>query len=73
MARYAVTLRGFAEQEVYVEANSAREAREKARIADFDDVAGPVDWERDFDRYPESHGWARWPARVAAEMLVTSE
>ena len=69
MSRYLVTLRGFAEQHVNVTASSAAEAREKARRAEFDDALGPVDWERDFDRYPGSHGWARWPAKVTVERV----
>jgi len=69
MSRYLVTLRGCAEQDGHVTADSAAEVPGKARLAGFDGALGPVGWKRDFDRYPESHGRARWPARVAVERV----
>ena len=69
MSRYLVTLRGFAEQHGHVTADSAAEGREKTRRAELDGALGPVGWGRDLDRYPESLGWARWPASVVVERV----
>lgn len=57
MPGYWVTIRGFATQTLHVEAESKREAREKAARAEFDDVVGYPDWERD-----ANGDWHYWPS-----------
>lgn len=59
---YAVELRGYARQTVYVHAESKAEARSKATEGDCEGEAGYPDWERNPDG-----SWAHWPAKVATE------
>lgn len=57
MGSYWVTIRGVAEQEVRVEADSKSEAREKAARGDFVDQSDYPD----FVRWPDGR-WRTWPA-----------
>jgi hypothetical protein len=59
MAKYAVTIRGLAEQVVYVKAESRSAAREAARNREFHDAQ-----EIDF-----ASGHPVWPSREPVDLL----
>lgn len=63
MSVYAVTIRGLAEQIVYVKADSRSDAREKARSRDFFD-AQEIDFAID---HPV------WPTRQPVEELPSGD
>jgi hypothetical protein len=65
MSTYLVTIRGIAEQGLYIEADSPSEAREKARRADFVDTMDYPDWVRN----EEAHTARFWLKRQPVELV----